>query len=320
MNIEIIEVNLGGVQGAPGAPGKSAYQLAVDHGFVGTEAEWLASLKGADGGGAAEDWRELMGTGGFAMTLNGAPVTGAITVSGSKGSTIAVAAPALTPTSVKETFGRIKITGSVSVTPAGAGIIPVNAAELTFGTSEYFGIGETAFEATFQPAITSASFAGVLRGANGFAGTTILTITSIKAEVLPAQLYNDKAYTPLATAPIAFSGANYNNFYPGAFFAIDTSSSAENVEALWNAGSIMLVGRYEYTRMNVFPVPDSGNLYAPAPVALDTPVPMVLGAAWTLDGAPAWAVSGVWNFVQVSLDGGPPQLAAVFGGVPAIAP
>lgn len=32
-----------------GAPGQSAYQLAVASGFVGTEAEWLASLKGADG-------------------------------------------------------------------------------------------------------------------------------------------------------------------------------------------------------------------------------------------------------------------------------
>ena len=31
-----------------GIPGKSAYQLAVDAGFVGTEVEWLASLKGAD--------------------------------------------------------------------------------------------------------------------------------------------------------------------------------------------------------------------------------------------------------------------------------
>lgn len=29
--------------------GKSAYELAVDHGFKGSEEEWLASLKGADG-------------------------------------------------------------------------------------------------------------------------------------------------------------------------------------------------------------------------------------------------------------------------------
>ena len=34
---------------ANGAGGKSAYEIAVDNGFVGTEAQWLASLEGADG-------------------------------------------------------------------------------------------------------------------------------------------------------------------------------------------------------------------------------------------------------------------------------
>lgn len=33
----------------PRIVGKSAYDLAVDNGFVGTEAEWLASLDGSDG-------------------------------------------------------------------------------------------------------------------------------------------------------------------------------------------------------------------------------------------------------------------------------
>lgn len=32
-----------------GKNGKSAYEIAVEHGFVGTEAEWLESLKGVDG-------------------------------------------------------------------------------------------------------------------------------------------------------------------------------------------------------------------------------------------------------------------------------
>ncbi len=42
----------GGRQGPPGkdgADGKSAYQLAVESGFEGTEAEWLASLHGETG-------------------------------------------------------------------------------------------------------------------------------------------------------------------------------------------------------------------------------------------------------------------------------
>ena len=38
-----------GADGADGADGQSAYALAVANGFVGTEAEWLASLKGPKG-------------------------------------------------------------------------------------------------------------------------------------------------------------------------------------------------------------------------------------------------------------------------------
>lgn len=37
------------VEGVAGDDGKSAYEIAVDNGFSGTEAEWLASLKGQDG-------------------------------------------------------------------------------------------------------------------------------------------------------------------------------------------------------------------------------------------------------------------------------
>lgn len=39
----------GVIQGPQGDPGKSAYQHAVDNGFVGSEQEWLASLKGEQG-------------------------------------------------------------------------------------------------------------------------------------------------------------------------------------------------------------------------------------------------------------------------------
>lgn len=38
-----------GVDGINGSDGKSAYIIAVEHGFTGTETEWLQSLKGADG-------------------------------------------------------------------------------------------------------------------------------------------------------------------------------------------------------------------------------------------------------------------------------
>ena len=38
-----------GTPGADGADGKSAYEIAVDNGFVGTVEDWLDSLKGEDG-------------------------------------------------------------------------------------------------------------------------------------------------------------------------------------------------------------------------------------------------------------------------------
>ena len=43
-----------GQDGVNGTDGKSAYIIAVEHGFTGTETEWLASLKGADGKDAPE--------------------------------------------------------------------------------------------------------------------------------------------------------------------------------------------------------------------------------------------------------------------------
>lgn len=48
-----------GTDGKDGVNGKSAYQIAVDNGFIGTEAEWLASLRGADGkDGVQPDWNQ----------------------------------------------------------------------------------------------------------------------------------------------------------------------------------------------------------------------------------------------------------------------
>lgn len=44
------------LNGIDGENGKSAYEVAVENGFVGTEAEWLASLRGLDGNVAVELW------------------------------------------------------------------------------------------------------------------------------------------------------------------------------------------------------------------------------------------------------------------------
>lgn len=47
LDIETIDLGTSNIEmGLPGAPGKSAYEIAVANGFVGSEEEWLKSLKG----------------------------------------------------------------------------------------------------------------------------------------------------------------------------------------------------------------------------------------------------------------------------------
>ncbi len=51
-----------GADGAPGAAGLSAYEVALTNGFVGTEAEWLASLVGPEGpagSGGPTTWDDI---------------------------------------------------------------------------------------------------------------------------------------------------------------------------------------------------------------------------------------------------------------------
>lgn len=49
-----VEIAGGSGPGSQGPPGESAYEIAVDNGFVGTEQEWLASLKGPPGKDGAQ--------------------------------------------------------------------------------------------------------------------------------------------------------------------------------------------------------------------------------------------------------------------------
>ncbi len=53
-----------GTDGADGVDGKSAYQIAVDNGYLGSESDWLASLKGADGADGADGTNGTNGTDG----------------------------------------------------------------------------------------------------------------------------------------------------------------------------------------------------------------------------------------------------------------
>lgn len=61
-----------GPSGASGAPGKSAYEIAVEAGFTGTSAEWLDSLVGPEGPSGAQG---PSGASGFSPTVSTTPIT-----------------------------------------------------------------------------------------------------------------------------------------------------------------------------------------------------------------------------------------------------
>ena len=72
---------------AKGDPGKSAYQIAVEHGYVGTEEEWLASLHGATGALGPQGEQGPQGepgvSGGMLFpVMNFNPEDGVLTISG----------------------------------------------------------------------------------------------------------------------------------------------------------------------------------------------------------------------------------------------
>lgn len=82
--ISNLEISGGsGEQGPAGADGKSAYQIAVSNGFVGTETAWLASLKGEKGdpgeqGPAGADGKSVNIKGNVASSSDLSSLTGII--------------------------------------------------------------------------------------------------------------------------------------------------------------------------------------------------------------------------------------------------
>ncbi len=53
-----------GKDGEDGVDGKSAYQIALDNGFIGSEVEWIESLKGQDGADGQDGTNGINGTNG----------------------------------------------------------------------------------------------------------------------------------------------------------------------------------------------------------------------------------------------------------------
>ena len=140
---------------APGADGASAYEVAVANGFVGSEAEWLASLVGppgdsGSGGGAVDSVNDLTGV----VVLDAADV-------GADPAGAATAAQAAAVTAAA-TDATAKVTAHVSATDPHGDRAAASAALSTHesGTTSVHGITDTSALETISGAQAKADAAG----------------------------------------------------------------------------------------------------------------------------------------------------------------
>lgn len=248
-----------------------------------------------------------------------------LTFTGSAQKSITVTAPSLNQIGTLFDVARVKITGTVSAPPVGFGKLPDAVLSIGHGGSTAeFECGDTSFEATFNCSLSTAtSFILYATSYSYPGGPTTLTITSVQVEAVPQAIYNHATNTLAGAVPIAYAGMDDPGGGYGGFFNIDdveggSGSYQARLDALMAADAISIVGRYDYTAVDGIVDYYSGSLLLPAPVAVDPPLAMNhdIAYVWRLMDAPAWGVAGVWNFIQVSVDGGQPQLAVVFGGAP----
>lgn len=102
--------------GTQGPPGLSAYEVAVHDGFVGTEAQWLASLKGATGATGATGAQGVQGPAGPQGPTGATGATGARGANGTNGATGATGATG--PRGVQGPAGPTGATGATGAVGA----------------------------------------------------------------------------------------------------------------------------------------------------------------------------------------------------------
>lgn len=201
-----VTVPTGGLQGAQGEPGKSAYELAVEQGFIGTEAQWIASLAGTPGAAGPKGDTGDQGPQGNAGP-SGDP--GADGIDGASAYEIALA-NGYVGTQSQWLASLIGATG-----PAGAPGAPGAAgADGADGASAY------------QIAV-----------ANGFVGTESAWLASLEGAQGPAGAPASEA-APVFVRVQQTSGQSYSS---GANTVVAYQSAVEDTDSMWDAANNRIV-------------------------------------------------------------------------------
>ena len=197
-----------GTDGQDGADGKSAYELAVENGFEGTEAEWLASLVGAAGQNGTNGTNGTNGRGisSVAKTgTNGLVDTYTITFTDGTTSTFTVTNGAAGQNGSAGAAGK----GISSIAKTGtSGLVDTYTITYTDGTTSTFTVtnGAAGQNGTNGTNGTSAYAAAVAAGYSG-------TEAQFNAALAGVSGKQDKATVITQSAPTAITLADNTEYY-----------------------------------------------------------------------------------------------------------
>lgn len=195
----------------PGPPGKSAYQIALENGFVGTEAEWLASLDGAAG-------------------INATTLTTASFIQPAVDSTV----------SVEVVVSSWVSNGQIVFVQGGGDYMVDSVPDSTHMVLKNLGYPNNSVPTTVVPTDSSVSASGQ-RGEQGADGTTVtlndISPTTTKGDIL----VDNGANNPDASVVRFAAGAN------GTVIVSDSTqpTGKRNATITPNAMSDMVIPRYD---------------------------------------------------------------------------
>ena len=237
--------------GEVGPEGKSAYQVALDEGFVGTEAQWLASLKGETGLTGPQGAAGADGADGADGTQGEQGIQGLPGVNGSNGISINVKGT-LTTTQILAVVGPLVNDAYFSSTD--------------FKLYVYDGVAWVASESLRgEVGATGATGSTGATGATGEDGNNVLVLGSIaNAGLLPADAEVGHAYFLDDTFQLAVSRGPTLWSYSGSLRGVAGATGADGAvgpAGPVGAGVVAKGSVADLTALNAIPAPSAGDLY-----------------------------------------------------------
>lgn len=219
-----------GPQGETGATGASAYELAVMHGYEGTEAEWVAELEGAQEAATAAKASETTAANSASAAANSAAAAAGSATAAGNSATAAAGSATTAAEQAAAAKNSATAAGNSATTAAGSATTATEQATAAESSATAAGNSATAAArsaatATEQAGAAANSAAGAANSATAAAGSAKAAATSAaQCETLAEAVVTHEARTDIHLMPeekdaLARRGLLNGEVIPDAYFA-----------------------------------------------------------------------------------------------------